>query len=123
MRPWHSPIRDNHGFDPTKPQILTIESHWLGAIAFAAVALVAGASHDASAQPYPQRPVTLINPSAAGGSNEALKTIIFDRVAAALGKPSVMESRSGAGGAIAARRGRRGRDRRWPKRPASFRNS
>ncbi len=102
MRPWHSPIRDNHGFDPTKPQILTIESHWLGAIAFAAVALVAGASHDASAQPYPQRPVTLINPSAAGGSNEALKTIIFDRVAAALGKPIVMESRSGAGGAIAA---------------------
>jgi hypothetical protein len=81
---------------------LTLESHWLGAIAFTTVALVAGASHDASAQPYPQRPVTLINPSAAGGSNEALKTIIFDRVAAALGKPIVMESRSGAGGAIAA---------------------
>ena len=28
--------------------------------------------------------ITLINPASAGGSNEALKTIIFDRVAAAL---------------------------------------
>lgn len=56
----------------------------------------------AAAQDYPTRTITLINPAAAGGSNEALKSIIFDRVAAALGVPIVMESRSGAGGAIAA---------------------
>jgi tripartite-type tricarboxylate transporter receptor subunit TctC len=56
----------------------------------------------AGAQDYPTRTITLVNPAAAGGSNEALKSIIFDRVAAALGVPIIMESRSGAGGAIAA---------------------
>ena len=72
------------------------------AIAAAAVALVAGLPLDAAAQAYPNRTITLINPAAAGGSNEALKTIIFDRVAAAVGVPIIMESKSGAGGAIAA---------------------
>ncbi|MEO8484803.1 MAG: tripartite tricarboxylate transporter substrate binding protein [Betaproteobacteria bacterium] len=69
---------------------------------FSVVALLALAPHDIAAQGYPQRAITLINPSAAGGSNEALKAIILDRVAAALGVPIVMESRSGAGGTIAA---------------------
>lgn len=76
--------------------------HWIGAFACAAVALSAGVSRDAVAQGYPQRAITLINPAAAGGSNEALKTIIFDRVAASLGQPIVMESRGGAGGTIGA---------------------
>lgn len=57
---------------------------------------------EAAAQAWPTRTITLVNPAAAGGSNEALKSIIFDRVAVALGVPIVMESRSGAGGAIAA---------------------
>ena len=80
---------------------MTRKPHLPGVVAGAALALFACTSHVA-AQPYPQRPITLVNPSAAGGSNEALKTIVFDRLAAALGKPIVMESRSGAGGAIAA---------------------
>jgi len=80
---------------------LTRKPHLPGVLAGAALALFACTSHVA-AQPYPQRPISLVNPSAAGGSNEALKTIVFDRLAAALGKPIVMESRSGAGGAIAA---------------------
>ena len=71
-------------------------------LAVAALALAASLALDVAAQPYPTRTITLINPASAGGSNEALKTIIFDRVAAALGVPIVMESKSGAGGAIAA---------------------
>jgi len=65
------------------------------------VAVVLGAA-GARAQSWPNRPITLINPAAAGGSNELVKTIVFDRVANALGKPIVMESRAGATGAIAA---------------------
>ena len=59
-------------------------------------------SATAAAQEWPTRPITLVNPVAAGGSNEQVKTIILDRVAAALGVPIVMESRSGAGGTIGA---------------------
>lgn len=68
----------------------------------AALGLAAAVAFDAAAQDYPTRAITLINPASAGGSNEALKTIIFDRVAAALGVPIVMESKSGASGTIAA---------------------
>jgi len=67
----------------------------LGIVAWAGAA-------DAQAPAWPARTITLVNPAAAGGSNEALKSIIFDRVAVALGVPIIMESRSGAGGAIAA---------------------
>ena len=74
----------------------------LRALVAAALALAASLALDAAAQDYPVRTITLINPASAGGSNEALKAIIFDRVATALGVPIVMESKSGAGGAIAA---------------------
>ncbi len=72
------------------------------AIAALALATTVGASHDAAAQAYPTRAITLVNPVAAGGSNESLKSIVMDRVAAALGVPIIMESRSGAGGMIGA---------------------
>ena len=55
-----------------------------------------------STQDYPTRPITLVSPAAAGGSNEVVKSVIFDRLATALGVPIVMESRGGAGGAIGA---------------------
>jgi len=71
-------------------------------ITAAAVALVALAALDAAAQDWPARAITLVNPVAAGGSNELVKAIVIDRVAAALGVPIVMESRSGAGGTIGA---------------------
>ena len=57
---------------------------------------------DAGAQSWPSRPITLINPSAAGGTNAVMKAVVFDRLAAALGVPIVMESKSGGGGVIAA---------------------
>jgi tripartite-type tricarboxylate transporter receptor subunit TctC len=68
----------------------------------AALAIAATFPGAALAQAYPERAITLVNPVAAGGSNESLKSIIMDRVAAALGVPIVMESRSGAGGTIGA---------------------
>jgi tripartite-type tricarboxylate transporter receptor subunit TctC len=68
----------------------------------AAVALLGTDPRGALAEAWPERPIILINPAVAGGSNERIKAIVFDRVAAALGKPIVMESRAGATGAIAA---------------------
>jgi tripartite-type tricarboxylate transporter receptor subunit TctC len=67
-----------------------------------AFVLVASFAPAALAQTWPDRPITLVNPSSAGGGNELIKTVVFDRVAIALGKPIVMESRGGANGAIAA---------------------
>lgn len=66
------------------------------------LASLAPATRSARAEPWPDRPITLINPAQAGGSNEMVKAVVFDRVAAAIGKPIVMESRAGAGGTIAA---------------------
>jgi len=70
----------------------------LGCAAF----LLAVVAPNALAQAYPQRAITLVNPNAAGGSNEVIKGVIFDRLATALGVPIVMESRSGASGTIGA---------------------
>jgi tripartite-type tricarboxylate transporter receptor subunit TctC len=96
---------DPHAPSPPRCPFETPTPRRLRAFAFAfatAVALAPVVAHDVAAQDYPQRAVTLVNPVAAGGSNEAVKTIVFDRVAAALGVPIVMESRAGAGGAIGA---------------------
>lgn len=72
------------------------------AAAVALAALGAFTTLDAAAQDWPARAITLVNPVASGGSNEQVKAILLDRVAAALGVPIVMESRSGAGGTIGA---------------------
>ena len=74
---------------------------FLGALACLALAS-AIAAPPADAQAYPQRAITLVNPNAPGGTNEIIKGVIFDRLASALGVPIVMESRSGASGAIGA---------------------
>jgi len=83
--------------DPPALRPLRLASLGLAAVVLHAIACTALAQ-----APWPDRPITLINPAAAGGSNERIKTIVFDRVATALGKPIVMESRAGATGAIAA---------------------
>ena len=69
------------------------------AISAALLSLVA---LDATAQAWPARAITIVNPAAAGGSNEVIKAIVFDRLALALGVPVVMESKGGGGGAIGA---------------------
>lgn len=52
------------------------------------------------AQSYPTRPVTWINPSAAGGPTDSLARAISDRMAAHLGQPIVTQNIAGAGGTI-----------------------
>jgi tripartite-type tricarboxylate transporter receptor subunit TctC len=65
----------------------------------AACLLAAGA---ASAQTYPDRPVTMLVAFAPGGADDATARIIQDAMAKALGQPIVIQNLGGAGGMIAA---------------------
>ncbi len=71
----------------------------LAALFFAACLLATGA---ASAQTYPDRPVTLIVAFPPGGADDATARIIQDPLQKALGQPIVIENIGGAGGMIAA---------------------
>ena len=54
------------------------------------------------AQEWPQRPVRIVVPFAAGGNTDTIGRIIAERLTTVLGQPFVVENRVGAGGAIAA---------------------
>jgi tripartite-type tricarboxylate transporter receptor subunit TctC len=56
----------------------------------------------ASAQNYPERPVTMIVPFPPGGATDTIARIIQDPMQKALGQPIVIDNIGGAGGMIAA---------------------
>jgi tripartite-type tricarboxylate transporter receptor subunit TctC len=66
---------------------------------FAACLLASGA---ASAQTYPDHPITMVVSFAAGGADDASARIIQDAMQKALGQPIVVENLGGAGGMIGA---------------------
>ena len=57
----------------------------------------------ASAQTYPDRPITLVVPYPAGGGNDVLGRLVAERMSKVLGGTIVVENRGGAGGTIATR--------------------
>jgi tripartite-type tricarboxylate transporter receptor subunit TctC len=77
--------------------------------------LVAGAatlpavSHDAGAQSYPARPITLIVPFAAGAAADVVARIVAERMTNLLGQPVIVENVSGAEGSIGVGRAARAR--------------
>ena len=77
--------------------------------AFAAQLLVACilATGAASAQTYPNRPVTLVVPFPPGGATDAIARIMQDSMSQSLGQQVVIENIGGAGGTIAAARAAR----------------
>lgn len=77
----------------------TIPARRLAGLCLVAAGLLAPS---ARAESWPERPITLVSQGAPGGSTDRIKTIVFDRVATALGKPMVLDSRPGAAGTIAA---------------------
>ncbi len=63
------------------------------------VALLPGA---ASAQPFPNKPVKLIVPFAAGGTTDIVARIVAEQLGRELGQPVIIENRGGGGGSIGA---------------------
>ena len=66
---------------------------------FVLATVVAGST--ASGQTYPDRPVKVIVPYAAGGNTDAISRLISARLSEAFNQQFVVENRSGASGAIA----------------------
>jgi tripartite-type tricarboxylate transporter receptor subunit TctC len=67
----------------------------------AAVALIITAqSMPALAQSYPDRPVRIVIPFAAGGPNDLLGRPLAEKMSEALGQPFVIENRGGAAGSL-----------------------
>ncbi len=69
-------------------------------VRFALAVLMALAASASAAEQYPDRPVTLIVPYAAGGSSDVLARLINEPLAKALGQPIVIDNRAGAGSRI-----------------------
>jgi len=70
-------------------------------IVIACLACLSTANY-AVAQDWPQRPVKIVVPYAAGGNSDEIGHLLAQRLGVAFGQPFVMENRSGASGAIAA---------------------
>ena len=63
-------------------------------------ALAIFAAHTAAAQNYPNKPITLIVPFAAGGTTDVIGRVIAEGLHAVLGQAVVVENRGGAGGSL-----------------------
>ena len=71
----------------------------MGKIARALVVMVATAlATPVQAQDWPTRPLTMINPFAAGGPNDVLARLFAQRMGEILGQPVIVENVGGAGG-------------------------
>jgi tripartite-type tricarboxylate transporter receptor subunit TctC len=65
-----------------------------------ALAALAIASFDASAQAYPAKPIRLMVPFPPGGSTDIVARIVAQKLGAQLGQSLVIENRGGAGGTL-----------------------
>jgi tripartite-type tricarboxylate transporter receptor subunit TctC len=65
------------------------------------MALLAATGGQALAQAWPEKTLTIVVPTAAGGANDAMARIIGQGLSARLGKPVIVENKAGANGAIA----------------------
>ena len=61
--------------------------------------LIAGAAH-AQAEPFPQRPVTLVVPYLPGGTPDIMARLIGPELSKRWGQPVVVENRAGANGSV-----------------------
>jgi tripartite-type tricarboxylate transporter receptor subunit TctC len=66
-------------------------------------------SHDASAQSYPSRPITMIVSAAVGGGTDVIARVVAERMRGSLAQPIIIENVSGADGSIGAGRAARAR--------------
>src|ERR1700722_3544352 len=72
----------------------------LGALLLGVAAVLLPLPCEVQAQNYPNRPIRLISPFAAGGGSDVLARIIAAKLADRVGAPVVVENRPGAGAVI-----------------------
>lgn len=90
-----------HRDKPIVPSEPSSRRTWLAV--FAAVAALAGAPALAQGN-YPDRPIALVVPNAAGGAADNLARSMAEELGKRLGQPVVVENLGGASGAIGAQR-------------------
>jgi tripartite-type tricarboxylate transporter receptor subunit TctC len=71
-------------------------------IVFAAAALAVAPIHSGAAADYPERPITVIVPYAAGGAGDSIIRLLSPVMERSLGQPLVIDNRTGGGGTIGA---------------------
>lgn len=81
-------------------------SRVLGCLAALAGLALAAATAPAAAQSFPDRPITLIVPFAAGGASDVSARIMGESMGKILGQSVVIENVAGAGGATGSLRGK-----------------
>jgi tripartite-type tricarboxylate transporter receptor subunit TctC len=72
-------------------------------VLYAGVLIAALGAVAASAQDYPNRPITLVVPFPPGGSTTIVARIVADRMSEALGQSIIIDNRGGAGGTVGSR--------------------
>ncbi len=72
------------------------------ALTACSMALVAAAPGMAAAQTWPDKPVRLVVPFAAGGTTDLVGRLLAEGIAPELGQPLVVANRAGAGGSLGA---------------------
>jgi tripartite-type tricarboxylate transporter receptor subunit TctC len=92
-------MTERHAGAPARP------AHAPGAVAALALAAALLAGPAASESRYPERPVMLIVPYAAGGIADTGMRILADKLSSRLGQQFVIDNRPGAGGIVAAKAG------------------
>jgi tripartite-type tricarboxylate transporter receptor subunit TctC len=74
----------------------------LGALALSFAAFGSAAAQGDAAASYPNRPIRVVIPFAAGGGNDLFARVVGQKLSDILGQPVVNENKPGAGGRIAA---------------------
>jgi tripartite-type tricarboxylate transporter receptor subunit TctC len=74
----------------------------LVAATIAVLAAVTGAAAQGDAAGYPNKPIRVIVPFAAGGGNDIFARLVGNKLSEILGQPVINENKPGAGGRIAA---------------------
>lgn len=67
-----------------------------------AACIACGLNYSARAQQWPERPVRVIVPFAAGGNTDLVARLVSQKLSESFGQPFVVENHAGAGGTIAA---------------------